>query len=101
MVAPTMLPQPQVDHSLEELPKHQSSWFLNVILGISIIGIGVMASIFILTGGKSSSNTGAISPTPIAISSNLVSEYDNPFDAKTQYVNPFAENINPFDGFAQ
>ncbi|MBI4084502.1 MAG: hypothetical protein HY431_01210 [Candidatus Levybacteria bacterium] len=28
---------------------------------------------------------------------NLVTEYNNPFDKKSQYVNPFSKYKNPFD----
>lgn len=29
----------------------------------------------------------------------LQTKYDNPFDANSQYVNPFSEYKNPFDAF--
>lgn len=37
------------------------------------------------------------SPTPIPATVELKTEYQNPLDEKTQYVNPFSEYKNPFD----
>lgn len=39
----------------------------------------------------------ATSPTPIPATAELKTEYQNPLDEKTQYVNPFSEYKNPFD----
>ncbi len=39
----------------------------------------------------------AVSPTPLPATVELKTEYQNPLDEKTQYVNPFSEYKNPFD----
>lgn len=90
-----------LEQKLQEKRQAESNWFINVVLGIGIVGIGIIASFFILSGGKLSLNSFGPSPTPIVVSTSIISEYANPFDQKTQYANPFAETTNPFDGFAQ
>lgn len=55
-----------------------------------ILASGVIA--FLLTQNKQNKTQSTVS---------LTKEYSNPFDTKTQYVNPFSDYKNPFDNLVR
>lgn len=89
---------------LSETPVDTSrSMLLNVLLGLVILVIGG-GTIFMLYPKvhKSTSVTPVANPTVTAAAEVPVkTTYQNPFDAATQYENPFQQSQNPFSNISQ
>lgn len=72
---------------------------LIMVLSFLVILLFVLKSnktSFLPSATQTESNTN-ISPTITGIVVPVVTSYDNPFEQKTQYTNPFSDNTNPFD----
>lgn len=73
-----------------------------VLIGIGIVLVILLVALSVLFSkgvvkSPSSLKTESPSQAPEQSTVDLETKYDNPFDTKTQYVNPFSSYKNPFD----
>lgn len=92
--SPTDTPQPQPSHTLRNtLIMLGCILILFVVIDVYYIFTGITKTVTTtISTGKSLENQ---------VNVSLKSQYDNPFDKNTQYVNPFSQSQNPFDNLAQ
>jgi len=70
---------------------------LTILIGV-VVALLLFGVILVGLLNKSSKVTTTQSPTtPQKPTVKLKTEYKNPFEKETQYVNPFAQYKNPFD----
>lgn len=89
---------------ISERPVDSSkSMLVNVLLGVAIFIVGAGAIFFLYPKSpKTASVTPAANPTVTATAQVPVkTTYQNPFDAATQYENPFQQDQNPFSNINQ
>lgn len=69
---------------------------LLIVLVVGVVGFALVFYFFFQKGSfpYKSVGSGTFKTPP---SSLLQEKYENPFDEKTQYQNPFSEYSNPFD----
>lgn len=63
---------------------------LIVVIVLLVLALGITT--FFLTQNRQSKKESTVS---------LTKKYNNPFDTKTQYVNPFSNYKNPFDNLTK
>lgn len=86
--------------------KPQMSHFLRnilIVLGFILAVFVVIDILFIFNNLTKNINTTISTQKSLEnqINLSLKKEYENPFDKKTQYVNPFSQSQNPFDNLTQ
>ena len=65
---------------------------------VTVLIVGVLTFLVFGRGNLAQSVRQAVfNETPKPASVSLATEYKNPFDSDSQYVNPFSEYKNPFD----
>ena len=69
----------------------------SVLLILVLIFIAVVITGAVIVYKTMTNSTKKLSKTSQELTLVLKSEYNNPFDKKTQYENPFNESHNPFD----
>ncbi|GEM_PF-1916008 len=65
------------------------------LLAVLVLSIGILLYFLVVKGKVSTSSIPVLSKNEGKVT--LKSEYDNPFDKSSQYVNPFNQYKNPFD----
>ena len=71
-----------------------------VVVLLFVLGVGVFVFMrSTMRGGLSSASPADTDQVPVQVS--LTSEYKNPFDQDSQYVNPFEEFKSPFHSLQQ
>ena len=75
-----------------ELGQQGAVFIFFIIFFVAVLATGVFVVFKTVTNTAKKINQSAE-----VLSVTLETEYNNPFDKKTQYVNPFAKNKNPFD----
>ncbi len=69
-----------------------------LLSGIGVFAIAIALSAFFLLNKTPKEN---VKVSTIQSNITLKKEYNNPFDKKTQYVNPFSSYKNPFDSLSK
>lgn len=91
---PTEILQPNTSHTLRNVL---------IVLGIILVLFVAIDVFFIFSNLTKNINTTVSTGKSLEnqLNVSLKSQYDNPFDKNTQYVNPFSQSQNPFDNLAQ
>ena len=77
------------------MPNEKGLAPLVLILVLALIGAAVAGYVLFMRSKNVLPGSSNTQSAPSSV--NLQKKYENPFDTKTNYVNPFAEYKNPFD----
>lgn len=90
------LPLQKPNLNLKSFPKDKKKLLVYLFPVFSVVIL--MAVLFVITRGGKESITEVVNNTKKEVSSIAPqTEYANPFDEDSQYVNPFSSYKNPFD----
>ncbi len=92
--SPTKIPQPKTSHVLRNVL---------IAMGFVLVLFVAIDLYFIFNNLTKNINTTISTGKSLEnqVNVSLKSQYDNPFDKNTQYVNPFSQSQNPFDNLSQ
>lgn len=92
-----------VQPSAPQSPLKEVSKLLNsknlLLLFLALLIIGAVVLFVLILNQRKLTSPGSQATQESTVS--LKKEYENPFDKKTQYINPFSDYKNPFDNLTK